>query len=328
MFASFENKSQKQLFAPQLEFSIVESAESTGIDTKVGLKVLKKRVICASLAATSVAVSLAAIGAPSAVAAPKGEFAVFAQCPVSNPEVEGCLVSRTESGEFKIGNTAVPIVKTETLQGGLENVEPIGKRFVAAANGETLTKAPQKVPGGLLDLVKCNEITGNGLIEKGLRALCESVFENGTTGVNATLELAAPASSIGINEPALETGTGVALSLPVKVKLENTLLGNECYIGSNSNPIKLELTSGTSGTLKGKVGEFEDRAEGRILVIKHNTLVDSGFAAPKATGCGPLGLLDGIVDSKLGLPASTSDTAVLNNTIEQANAEFVAESEG
>ena len=108
---------------------------------------------------------------------------------------------------------------------------------------------------------------------------------------------------------------------------ENPLFGSSCYIGSNTNPVKLELTSGTSGALKGKAGEESDRAEGGMLVIKNTTLVDSGFAAPAATGCGPFGLLDSLINSKLGLPATTGNAAVLNGTEEQANAELVKESE-
>jgi hypothetical protein len=286
--------------------------------------------ICRTLVVTvSLAASLAVIGASSALATPKGEYAVFAQCPLSNPSVTGCLVSRTESGEITIGKQEVPIVNTQTLQGGLINISPGVKEIVEAANKETLTKTSQKVPGGITDFVKCNEIKGEGFFEKLERGTCEFFFEGTYTGVNATTELAAPASSIYLNEGALEFETGPGLILPVKVKLENPLLGNECYIGSNSNPIKLELTTGTSGSLKGKFGETSSKAEGGILEVAGSKLVDSGFAAPKATGCGEglSWLLDPILNAKLGLPATTGDTAVLNTTLEQANAAFVRESE-
>jgi len=255
----------------------------------------------------------------SAAAQPKGEFAVFAKCPLTNPNVEACLFSKTESGEIKIGSAGVPIVSPQILQGGLHNLEPVGKEFIDAANGETFPPTPQKVPGGLLGLVKCNEISN--IIE---RIACELVFENKVTGVNATTELVGPVS---INEIYLEIGEGTALGLPVRVKLENPLLGSSCYIGSSTEPIDLQLTSGTSGKLVGSPGKISTKAEGKILVITGNKLVEEGFKAPGASGCGPLGLLDGLIDKKLGLPASTGNTAVLNSTIEQANAEFVEESE-
>jgi len=288
-------------------------------------RVTPKLVIAAALAA-----SLSALGASPAMATPKGEFAVFAQCPTSLT-INGCLVARTESGEFTIGKQEVPIVNTQTLQGGLINIAPPDiKEIVAAVNGETLTKTPQKVPGGLTDLVRCNEIKGEGFFEKLERGACEFIFENKYTGVNATVELAGPASSIGLNEGFLAAEVGTALALPVKVKLENELLGKECYIGSNSNPIKLNLTTGTSGSKKGKLGEIGERAEGNILVIKNNTLVDNTFTAPGVTGCGEglSWLLDPIINGKLGLPsASGTNVAVLNGTLEQAGIGAVRESE-
>jgi hypothetical protein len=290
---------------------------------------MRNRIRSTLLVSVALTAILSVIGVSSALATPKGEYAVFAQCPLSNHSLTGCLVSRTESGEITIGKQEVPIVKTQTLQGGLIEKGSAVQEIVEAANKETFTKTPQKVPGGITGFVKCNEIKGEGFWEKLERGTCEFFFEGAFTGVNATTELAAPASSIYLNELALEFETGPGLILPVKVKLENPLLGNECYIGSNSEPIKLELTTGTSGSLKGKFGETSEGAEGGILVVTNSKLVDSGFAAPKATGCGEglSWLLDPILNAKLGLPASTGDTAVLNTTLEQANAALVRESE-
>ena len=126
-----------------------------------------------------------------------------------------------------------------------------------------------------------------------------------------------------------------ALTLPVKVKLENPLLGGEYYIGWESEPIELSLTSGASRppapnkSIKGKLGELTSKAEGEILVIKKNTLVGNAFAVGKAHGCGILGVLDGLIESKLGLPSPAGEnTAILNNTVEQAGHDAVEESEG
>jgi hypothetical protein len=201
--------------------------------------------------------------------------------------------------------------------------EPFVKTLAPALNGETLTKTAQKVPGGLLGLVKCNEI-GNIL----LRIACEATFENGVTGVNAVTELAAPASSVVLNAAYEQLGVGTALTLPIKVHLENPLLGGSCYIGSNSEPIVLNLTTGkTTGGPTGKPGTQKTKEGGGILEISGVSLVSNTFTAPKATGCGLLGLLDGIINSKIGLPSS-KNTAVLNGKVEIANSELVEESEG
>jgi hypothetical protein len=281
------------------------------------------------MAAVVAAVAAMAVAAP-AMATPEGEFAVFAQCPLSNAELGGCLSAKTESGEFVAGKQAVPITNTITLQGGFtENEETGEQKFVGAENGETIVKVPQPVPGGLAGLINCKEISN--LL---LRIACEVTFENGLTGVNATTELAAPASSIGLSEAALISETGTALSLPAKVHLENPFLGSSCYLGSNSSPIVLKLTTGTTSPPKpnnpisGKVGSISVVGEGLILKVTEDTLVDNSFAAPGVSGCGGIfsSLLDPLIDVKLGLPASSGhNTAILNGTLYQAGAERVRE---
>jgi hypothetical protein len=264
------------------------------------------------------------------MATPTGGYAVFAQCPVKAAGVNGCIYSPTESGYVKIGKQEVPIVTTQVLQGGLlKETEPFVKHMAGALNGETLTKTPQKVPGGLLGLVKCNEITGEGWFERELRKACEGIFENKLTGVNAITELAEPASSIVLNTAAEQLGEGTALTLPVKVRLENPLLGSECYIGSESEPVTINLTTGaTTGGPTGKPGTKKTKEEGGIAEISGVSLVSNTFSAPKASGCGLFGLLDGIINEKIGLPsAAGKNTAVLNGKVELANAEAVEESE-
>jgi hypothetical protein len=288
----------------------------------------RQRMLGLTMALAAVVAALAV--ASPAFATPTGEYAVFAQCPLSNASLNGCIYAKTESGKFIVGSQEVPITNPQILQGGfIENEETEALTFVGAANGETLSKSPQKVPGGLLDFVKCNEISN--IIE---RIACELVFENGTTGVNATTELAAAASTIYLNEANLLGEEGTALTLPVKVHLENTFLGSECYIGSNSSPLSISLTTGTTSPpapnkpIKGSAGTTSVNPEGTILTISKNSLVNNSFSAPGASGCGGLFslLIDPIINSKLGLPAAAGhNTAVLNGTLKQAGAKRVRE---
>lgn len=273
----------------------------------------------------TVIASLAIVGVPSAMA---NGYSVFAQCPLGTAHMNGCIYSPTESGHITINKTEVPILNTQVLQGGLlREEEPFIKHLVAAKNGETLTKTGQNVPGGLTDLVNCTEITGEGWFEKELRKACKSIFENKLTGVEAVTELAGSANNVVLNTAAEQLGLGTALKLPVKVKLENPLLGSECYIGSNSEPIHLELTTGaTTGGPTGKPGTQSTSEEGGILTISGVSLVNNTFSTPGASGCGIFGLLDGIIDSKLGIPsASGKNVAVLNGKVEIANSELVEE---
>ncbi|HLM87190.1 MAG TPA: hypothetical protein VK272_13485 [Solirubrobacteraceae bacterium] len=275
------------------------------------------------VATTSLVVSIAmfAVASPALAVThhPKGEFAPFAECPTENAEVEDCVVAKTESGEFTLGKERVPITNPIILQGGLNHLFSGVEQFFAAENGNTLTKSPQKVPGGLLGLVKCNEISN--FFE---RVACEVIFENGVTGVNATTELAAPASSVGVNTINLISQTGTALSLPLKVHLENPLLGSGCYIGSNAHPIVIEFTSGTTSPpgpnkpITGKPGEIKTNESGTILSNTGNELVNNSYPAPAAEGCGGIFsfLIDPLIDSKLSLPSAAGhNTAILRGTL-------------
>jgi hypothetical protein len=286
-----------------------------------------------ALVAMGVAGFAALAVSASAVAAPKGGYAVFSECPVAT--AEACIYAKTESGEFVVGKKTVPITNPIILQGGLKE-EKGEEVFQAAKNGNTLTKSAQNVPGGLAGLINCKEITGSGILEKLERGSCEAVFENKLTGVTATTELAAPASAIKINLGNLLEGSGTALSLPVKVHLENPLLGSSCYVGSNSAPIELPLTTGKTSppapnkSISGNVGNLEFLEEGELLKISKNSLVNNSFAAPKTNGCGGIAeiLIGPLINSQLGVPAAAgTNTAILNGTLEQAGAEAVVKSE-
>jgi hypothetical protein len=293
--------------------------------------------LIAAVALAALLVGLGATASQALAKEPTGDFAVFKQCPRFTAGVQLCLYSETQSGEVTLNKQTVPIEKTIVLQGGIKIAEGTGaESFVGALNGETLSKAPQKVPGGLAGLVKCNEIKGTGLLEVAARVACELVFENTLTGVNAVTELARPANEIGINGSNLVNSEGVALSLPLKVHLENPLLGSECYIGSSAHPLTLELTTGTTSPnppnkpIKGKVGDLKQKHAFEFIEIPENTLVDNAFAAPEATGCGGIfaSLINPLVNSKIGLPSvDGQNTAIQNNFIREATSEGVIGSE-
>jgi hypothetical protein len=281
----------------------------------------KTSAACAAL----LVVALAALGlAGSASATLTGEYTHFKYCPYTNPEVARCQESTTIGGEVKLGSKKVPIVNPVVLQGGSTEAAEEGPeagfaKFFAATNGVTLSKAAQPVPGGLAGFVNCKEISN--II---LRLSCEGIFENGLTGVNATLELAKPASDIRISEIHLAEGEGIALKMPVKFRLENPLFGSSCYVGSSTTPINWNLTAGATkppkGTepISGQIGEVEFFDGGRILRLTGNELVDNTWSAPAASGCGGIFsfIIDPIVNASSGLPSAAGNNyAKLKNTI-------------
>lgn len=295
-----------------------------------------------TLAAMAIMVPMAVmVMASPASAEPKGIFKIFNDCPTSIPGNALCLYGQTTGGEFALGTTKVPINKTITLQGGAVHTggEPNEYFLLPAKDGNSLSKTELNVPGGLLNIINCEEIKGSGFFETLERNACKAIFENKTTGVTATTELVANMSNPAILElAALVLEEETALTLPVRVHLKNPLLGESCYIGSETHPIQLHLTTGTTKPplpnkpIKGSAGTFTEEKEKGLSVItaSGNSLVDNSFSAPVAEGCGGFFsfLIDPIVNSKLGLPlASGHNTAILNGSLKNAESASVVESE-
>jgi hypothetical protein len=297
--------------------------------------------------AMALVVPLSGLASSSAMAVPKGIFKIFKQCPTETPGNELCFYNQTTGGEFVIGTSKVPIKNTITFQGGaIPTGNPENPReFFAlpAKNGETLSKTPQNVPGGLASLINCEEITGEGLLEKTARATCKKTFESGVTGVTATAELVATAKNpIIINEFALSREEGTGVTLPIRAHLENPFLGKSCFIGSASSPLELHLTTGETHppagfkSLHGALGNPEtlEEKEQVMLRLSGDSLVDNTFPvlAPGAEGCGELllvnGFLDGIVNGKLKIPNKEGENAaIFNGTLNSAAPEAVIASE-
>jgi hypothetical protein len=291
---------------------------------------LRGRILIAAMA---VLASLAIASSASATEHhPTGNFAAFKYCPLSNPATELCTVADTNAGEFTVGKRSVPINKTITLQGGLhENETTEELEFIAAEGAETLSKTPLYVPGGLFDILAPE------FLSKEAKEKFEKTINEGITGVTATTELAKPASAIKLNTTNLIFETGTALQLPIKVKLGNVFLGNECYVGSEASPIVLNLTTGTTKPekpnepIKGSAGSLEILEEGELVRLTGGSLVDNTWASPGAHGCGGKlfeGVVDEAVNKELGLPSAAGhNTAILKGNLEEAVAAAVKASE-
>jgi len=261
---------------------------------------------------------------------PTGEFSHLGECPLSHPALTFCLYAESNDGYFTIGKKNVPLKNPVILQGGLEvNEEETEGVFVGAENGDTLSKTPQTVPGGLLG------VEAPTWWPIWLRNLFNEYINKGLTGVTATVELAAPASSILVDPEALANEEGTALSLPVKIKLSNAFLGNNCYLGSNSKPITIDFTTGETSPpppnepIHGSAGEATIGEMG-LITLSGGAFVNNSFAAPGANGCGGLFsfLIDPFVNSLVGLPSPAgTNAAVLEGKFQLAFAELVRASE-
>jgi len=246
------------------------------------MKSKTKRLIAGLVAAVVVAMM-----APAAQAAtPAPGYGQFANCPspAENPAVVACATGTVKGGHFQMGSKDVPITNPMTLSGGVLENGDVVKGPVAPI----LTPVKQKVPGGVVGLT-------------GLTWLLEILGSEALT-------------LYAVTETAGTVNFGETLNLPVKVHLINSTLGNNCYVGSTSNPIKLALTYATTNPpppnvpISGTAPEFSVTPLG-IVVAKNGTLVDNSFAAPGASGCVltlfgfiPISI-NGLVNSQSGLPA-------------------------
>ncbi len=242
---------------------------------------------------------------------PNPGYEQFAGCPnpfTENSKINTCIRTDITGGHFKMGNKEVPIEKTITLTGGVETLAG-GAVFFNSEGG--LTKVKQKVPGGVIGLT-------------GLTFLLELLGSEALT-LYATTELAGTVVIGGFS----------FAQLPIKVHLENAILGSKCYVGSSSSPITLNLTTGTTSPpapnkpITGTVPSTTFNPELEILKASGGVYVDNSFAAPGANGCVltlfgfiPISI-NGLVNSASGLPAAAgTNETVQNFGAELVNAEF------
>lgn len=249
---------------------------------------LRKRLLAGG-AAIGVTATLALAGSASAA------FPTFSDCPRAS--VTSCIDNLSTDGSYQvIKGFRVPLhAGTLEIRGGLSFDGSGTATFIppAGTNGFFATSVP--VPGGLLGI--------------------DLPF--GFNMVNALPELAGPASSIRINQNELR------LALPIKLRLINPLIGSNCHIGSNTSPVRLDLITGTTAPprpnspISGRFGTFSIGPPAPATIyFRGNTNVDNSFSVPGASSCGwlGLGLIDLVVNAKLGLPSAAGNNAmVINN---------------
>jgi len=236
----------------------------------------------------------------------------FVHCPAFIKHLEACVLATTTSGEFHLGSKTVKIETPVTLQGGLmfppKDTPEDSRELIAPTDGSPiLIAAPMKVPGGLTG------VEGT---------------ETEATEVFATTELVGP---VIVNVANQVEEKGIAVELPIRVKLSNPTLGEECFVGSAAEPIALHLTTGATAppgpntSIHGSKGTLS--VADNIATFSGLTLVDNSFGAPGAHGCGGPGLetvVDAIVNAASGLPAAPgTNTAILNGSVKEGFPKFV-----
>jgi hypothetical protein len=250
--------------------------------------------------ATAALASMAMLASAAEAVTPAPPYQDFAGCPnfAESEFVSFCNKYEFTGGHFQLGKKTIPVTNPIILRGASRRTTG---EFLSNSEGG-IVPVRQTVPGGLVGLT-------------GFKWLDEAVESVSALKVYATVELAGHPGQLST----------FPLVLPIKIHLENPFLGSGCYIGSSTEPITLNLITGTTeppapnkpitGT---EPSEFEEEETRQVLTQTGGTFVDNSFAAPAAKGCvlnvGSLPInIDSVVNKAAGLPspAGTNET-ILN----------------
>jgi hypothetical protein len=108
------------------------------------------------------------------------------------------------------------------------------------------------------------------------------------------------------------------VKMNMKIRLTNPFIGGNCLIGSDSDPIRLDLITGTTNPpppntpITGKAPVIIG-SDG-TTVTRSLGHVDNSFSVPGARGCAlDLGLVNEIVNSQAGVPSAAGKNAMVFN---------------
>jgi hypothetical protein len=245
-----------------------------------------------------------------------GIWGPFTRCPVDNPAMlatdgvssdPACIANSSPNGSIKLGNSTQTTGATN-LQLGATIDDATGAFTLITPPGGALVAEPVNVEGGLLGLMCPSDIPL-------VTAICDGLVGSPLNAVTAVVEPAGEPSNFS-RAAALSMGQPI-ITLPVKVHLQNPILGPNCYIGSNSDPIVLRPRNTTRPTLASAIGDLDGTPNptGALARLTASaTQGDDTFAVPGATGCGLLGVLNTAVNQQQGLPSpSGNNNLVLNS---------------
>jgi hypothetical protein len=235
------------------------------------------------LAMAAVLATMALFGSAGAAQA---VFPDFTGCTARSLQTEACIDIQNRAANLNINGFNVPIGESLEIRGILRDNGAGRLVFNAPTGTNGFFARPVPVPGGLVGI---EWLPGNSVL--------------------AITELAGSPSQIVVDTE------NFGVRLPVKVRLVNLLLGMDCHIGTNSNPVVLNLITGTTNPpppnrpISGRLGTIG--TNGRALLITDNFNVENSFAVPGATECGlGLGLINALVNLKLGLPSAAGKNSI------------------
>jgi hypothetical protein len=263
------------------------------------------------LGISAAALTAIAVGVPlvqAETASPK--YRQFVGCPSpksENPEISSCIRVTFGSGQVRLGKREIPLKSSMSLSGG---------------SNESLGNFSFNSRGGLMPVKQPISIGSPAL-----SALFSA--RNVDPQLYAVVEL--------VGSPALGGGLFADAQLSLRFHLLNGALSDSCYIGSNANPIRLSLTTGTTAPpppvkpITGKEAAFRFDFPTERGLLTGGTFVANAFSVPGAEGCLlrplPSGLtlkVNGLINEAFGLPAPAGASQMaLNFDVEFVEAGLV-----
>ncbi|MFE9727994.1 hypothetical protein ACFYQ5_31640 [Streptomyces sp. NPDC005794] len=255
-------------------------------------------------------------GAATASAQLNGAWAPFDRCPVDAPamlatdgdtDVPLCVTSASPNGTIKLGDVEATTGSTN-LQFGVIQHPAEGTYTVVPPAAGSLVSGKTTIPGGLLGIMCPNGVPV-------VSAICGQITDATLNKVTATVESAGTPTEFSL---VAGISSGPIVKLPVKIRLENPLLGSNCSIGSSSNPVLLRPGNISAPALAASRFNGDGTAnpdEGAMIQMALSGAAqgDSRFSVPKASGCGVGGLLSWAIDLKVGLPAGAGTSNLVLN---------------
>ncbi|WP_327707736.1 hypothetical protein OG912_01185 [Streptomyces sp. NBC_00464] len=288
---------------------------------------IKGSAAVAASAALVMPLAATPAGAATAAAQLNGAWAPFDRCPVDNPamlatdgetDIPLCVTSASPNGSIKLGNTTATTGSTN-LQFGVIQHPAQGTYTVVPPPAGSIISGETTIPGGLLGIMCPSNVPV-------VSAVCGQITNATLNKVTATVESAGTPSDFSL---VAGMSSGPIVKLPIRIRLDNPLLGSKCYLGTNSNPILLNpgnLSAPSLGVTRFDGDGTANQEEGSMIKFGLTGAAqgDSTFAVPKASGCGLVGTLSWAIDLKVGLPAASGTNNLVLNNAETSTAGLAA----
>lgn len=220
------------------------------------------------------------VASSAALAVQTNQYDAFTACPTDNPalndpsrEIAVCTAASASGGTLQIRDRAIPLSRLGVQFGSTAFTEDEPDCFqentcLGRAPGTTTVESEPSTISIHPGRGKSSK-EGNG---KGNAQTLKITVESAGDVVSVS-----PAFLFGLPVPVFK--------LPVKLHLDTPWLGNDCYIGSNANPIyfgPFVLAPPASFQFLGDPNGFQVET----LVFSDMPLGDQNLAIPAAQGCG------------------------------------------